>query len=176
MRDLDYFLSKAVKLQREEWQKPDTGVGAACLFIPATGEEFYDVCRDVGHNNFAHAEHNVIEAYVEKYKAPPPKDAVIITTISPCSNANSSWRIGDSCSSLIKEYGLKHVYAGVNVDDKSIRHEFNLRVTQNKELATICKNLYELFDVKTPRNADGTIGRLVSAYKNDLIFDRVFKI
>lgn len=172
--DLDLYLSEAIELQRKLWQNKDTGVGAACLLIPSTMEAIYDVCRDVGHNHFAHAEHNVINAYIKKHKAPPPEDAILITTISPCSNANSAWRVGDSCSTLIKDFGIKHVYAGICVDPDA-SHHFELEVTQNVALAETCKNLHGLFNIKAGRQKDGSPARLVNAYKNKAVFQRVFK-
>ena len=54
--DLDYYLERALKLQETAWFEDDTAIGAACLVIPSTGEAIFDVCTDVGHNCFSHAE------------------------------------------------------------------------------------------------------------------------
>lgn len=172
---LDTHLSVIVALQKELWYATDTGVGAACLFVPSTNEAVYSVCRDVGHNCFAHAEYGAIDIYTKTHGVPLPDDAVMITTISPCSNPNSSWRVGNSCNALIKQYGIKHVHTGFVVDPSHVRHSFNMSVTANEQLAKTCKNLHGLFNVKAPRLEDGSMGRLVTAYKNDAIFSRVFK-
>lgn len=174
-KDLDFYLKKAIELQKRLWHKEDTGIGAACLLIPSSGEAIYDVCRDIGHNNFAHAEHNVIHTYIKRHGQPPPAEAILITTISPCSNPNSSWRVGDSCSALVEKYGIKHVYTGVYNHTDARPTDFDLAVTKNEQLAQTCKNLHSLFNIKAPRQADGSLGRLVTSYKNDVTFSRVFK-
>ncbi len=174
--DLDFYLAEAIALQRQLWYYADTGVGAACLIVPSTSDVIYDVCRDIGHNYFAHAEHNVIQTYMKVNDAPPPEDTILVTTIVPCSNPNSGWRVGDSCSSLIERYGIKNIYAGFAVEQDCLKRSFNFSVTKDPVLAQTCENLHNLFNIKAPRQEDGSIGRLVTVYKDRgaNIFQKVF--
>lgn len=173
--ELDFYLNKVIELQKAQWHHADTGVGAACLLVPSRREVLYDTCRDVGHNTFAHAEHNVIQAYIERHGQNPPAESILITTIAPCANPNSAWRVGDSCRSLIEQSGIRRVYAGVSVETDTPSSHFDLTVTQNARLAEICKNLHGLFNIKAARQADGSPARLVTAYKSKAVFERVFK-
>lgn len=53
---------------------------------------------------------------IDQYGSNPSEDCVIVTTLAPCTNANSSCRLGDSCRNLIEKHGIKRVHAGLEVD------------------------------------------------------------
>jgi pyrimidine deaminase RibD-like protein len=177
---LDVHLARTLALLEERWFAPETGAVAACLFDPATGEAIYDVSRDTGHNLYSHAERNVIARYVEEHGAPPSRDAVLITTLSPCTG-ETSWRVGESCSDLMAKYGLHRLHTGL-VDPQhpphassQPDHSFDITATRNEELATTCRKLRGLFNLKAPRRADGSAGRLAEAYKDNAVFKSVFR-
>jgi hypothetical protein len=176
---LDFHLAQTLAYLREHWQEAGTGVVAACLLDPATGEAIYDVSRDIGFNLYSHAERNVIERYEHEHGAPPPKDAVLITTLSPCVG-ETTWRVGESCSDLAAKYGLTRLHTGF-VDPQhpphahAPDHAFEITVTKNEELARKCETLRGLFNLRAPRRADGSTGRLADAYKSDAIFKSVFR-
>jgi pyrimidine deaminase RibD-like protein len=177
---LDFHLAQALTVLERQWHAPDTGAVAACLLDPATGEAIYDVSRDIGHNFYSHAERNVIALYEKGHGRPPSKESVIITTLSPCVG-DTSWRVGESCSDLLAKYGLRRLHVGL-VDLQHPPHAshtpgyaFDITVTSNKELAKKCHSLRGLFNLKAPRHADGSAGRLAEAYKSEALFKSIFK-
>ena len=177
---LDFHLGQALALLEQQWYAPGTGVVAACLLDPATGQAIYDVSRDIGHNLYSHAERNVIARYEEEHGAPPPKDAILITTLSPCVG-ETSWRVGESCSDLVAKYGLHRLHVGLTDPQHPPEaahapgHSFEITVTRNEELAKTCRALRGLFNLKSPRCAEGSPVRLADAYKSDAVFKSVFK-
>lgn len=178
---LDFHLARTLAFLEEKWREPGTGVVAACLFVPATEEAIYDVSRDIGHNLYSHAERNVIALYEEAHGEPPPKDTILITTLSPCVG-DTSWRVGESCSDLIAKFGLRRLHVGF-VDPRHPPHagtapgfSFDITVTKNEQLAKTCQVLHGLFNLKAPRRADGSPGRLADAYKNEAVFKSAFRV
>lgn len=67
------------------------------------------------------------------------------------------------------------MYAGLCVDNDNKHHSFKIEVTENTEITQTCQNLNGLFNLKAPRQKDGSIGRLVDAYKNQKVFNKVFR-
>jgi len=94
-----------------------------------------------------HAEHAVINDFINKY-GEIPEGTVILTTLSPC-NKHMDERDGPSCADLCDRYGIKKVYCGF-IDPTQHRGEedhrhYNLIETQSADIRARCQEYAESF-------------------------------
>lgn len=91
-----------------------------------------------------HAERAALDAYYEKY-GEIPRGSIIITTCSPCAAESMEDRLGQSCTDLINESGIKKVYAGYQDPTQHSHGKFNLEITNNSKIQKLCKAFADTF-------------------------------
>lgn len=146
--NLDQVLKVLIDLV-DRAQKEDSdqfGYVAACIIDPQLRMAASTSSRRQG--QWQHAERNAMQRYLATYGEIPP-GSVIVTTLSPCSDAMSD-RVGSSCLDLINRSPIKHVHCGYQ--DPSQEHDqdrqFHLTVTQDQDLAQRCQDLASNFLAK----------------------------
>jgi pyrimidine deaminase RibD-like protein len=98
----------------------------------------------IRNGKWSHAEREAIRAYENKY-GPAPAGSIIITTLTPCSDAMND-RYGDDCTDLINNSNIKKVYCGYKDPSQDIQHNnFNEEVTDNKKIKELCKKFADTF-------------------------------
>lgn len=112
--NLDEILLNCLILVLRRYKKYDNHifglVGAAIItkqFSPV-----YETAMETISGKCKHAERCAIEKFHRLY-GNLPDDAIIVTTLSPCF-VHMSDRCGESCSDLIKDFGIKFVYTGIS--------------------------------------------------------------
>jgi pyrimidine deaminase RibD-like protein len=123
------------------------GLVAACVLGP-NGERVYSNNHALPNGQRVHAERAALTAYTESFGR-VPKDAIIITTLSPCS-ADMSERFGLSCTQLIQDYEIQKVYCGYEDPTQSESEayhtkRFTVLATEDDRLRAICKQFAEIF-------------------------------
>jgi pyrimidine deaminase RibD-like protein len=123
------------------------GMVAACVLGP-NGERVYSNNHALPNGQRVHAERAALDAYTESFGR-VPKDAIIITTLSPCSSPMDE-RFGLSCTQLIQDYDIQKVYCGYadpTQDDTEsyARKTFTVVATEDERLHEICKKFAESF-------------------------------
>lgn len=116
------------------------GCVAACILDP-NGQEvsrvnFFDDATDTR----IHAERAAIDAYLNDY-GDIPAGSICITTLSPC-NRPMGERYGESCEQLLKDHGIKMVYAGYKDPTQDIDPSV---ATKNSKLEELCKKFADTF-------------------------------
>jgi pyrimidine deaminase RibD-like protein len=135
------------------------GMVAACVLGPE-GQRVYANNHATPNGQRVHAERSALDAYAEIYGR-VPKDAIIITTLSPCS-APMDDRYGLSCTQLIDDYDIRRVYCGyedpTQIDTPLYNEKsFEISCTSNQRLNAVCRRFAETFlDPQLTENfADG---------------------
>jgi pyrimidine deaminase RibD-like protein len=123
------------------------GMVAACVLGP-NGERVYANNHATPNGQRVHAERSALDAYAEIYGR-VPKDAIIITTLSPCS-APMDDRYGLSCTQLIDDYDIRRVYCGYKdptQSDTKLYNEksFEIVATDDSRLRKICQQFADTF-------------------------------
>lgn len=146
---LDAILVKCVDLVLSK-QKQDSqywGMVAACV-LDMDNRAVYGVNHAMPDGTRKHAERAAIDAYYKRY-GKNLSGAIVITTLSPCSEAAAE-RYGTSCTELINSVGIHKVYCGYA--DPSQEHsdtykhkQFHTQCTRNKKLEQVCKQLADTF-------------------------------
>jgi len=109
---------------------------------------FVESCNIPHGDKRVHAERNAIKEYEETYGAVPP-GSIILTTLSPCSDAMDE-RYGSSCTDLINSSGVHKVYCGymdpIQGDSQAFKHkQFSLQSTKNQKIQELCKAFADTF-------------------------------
>ena len=112
---------------------------------PVVGVNYWDPKSQLR----VHAERAALVAYYEKY-GDIPRGSIIITTCSPCGSEPMEDRLGQSCTDLINESGIRKVYAGFldpsQVDTPDYQHKiFNLETTRNSKINKLCERFARTF-------------------------------
>jgi pyrimidine deaminase RibD-like protein len=155
--DLDQVLKVLINLVNRAQKEDSDNFGhvAACVIDPdrrmaaSTSSRVKD--------QWQHAERNAMARYLESY-GEIPRGSVIVTTLSPCSDAMED-RVGSSCLDLINNSAIQHVHCGYQ--DPSQEHDqdqkFHLTVTKNHDLEQRCQALASNFLAKYMKEnfADG---------------------
>ena len=119
-------------------------VGAA--IVTKEYDPVYETAMQTMSQKWKHAEHCVIEKF-HRLHGELPKDAILVTTLSPCFNDMGD-RDGESCSDIITKYGIKIVYSGIE-DTTQLSHDedhynkvpFDLIITKNSDIKDLCSLL-----------------------------------
>jgi pyrimidine deaminase RibD-like protein len=95
-----------------------------------------------------HAERAAIDKYNKLY-GDIPQGSIILTTLSPCSDAMDE-RYSSSCTDLINKSVVHKVYCGymdpTQGNSQSFKHkQFTLKVTNNKQIQELCKQFADTF-------------------------------
>ena len=147
--ELDHILVELCQLVIRG-QKKDSdyyGMVAACVLDP-NGQRIYGINSLESHNQRIHAERAAIDNYKSQY-GDIPKDSIIITTCSPCSEDMED-RYGDSCTDLINDCKIKMVYCGY-LDPTQIqgaaykRKQFEVQETKNEDIRELCEKFASTF-------------------------------
>lgn len=147
-KKLDRILSKLCKLIVNNQKDNDQywGMVGACIFSPdGKHTSSTSLCPA---DKWIHAEKSAILKYKHEY-GEIPEGTICITTLSPCSRPMID-RYGESCTDLIDEVGIRTVYCGYSdpTQDDSTNYKnkkFNVIVTKNEKLETICKIFADTF-------------------------------
>jgi len=95
-----------------------------------------------------HAENAAIENYEQEY-GQLPKGCIIITTLSPCNEANdrtAAERYGESCTDLLNSCNIKMAYCGYeDYTQDDIKNNFTVVVTSNEKIKELCKRIADTF-------------------------------
>lgn len=95
-------------------------------------------------NKWLHAERCAVTSYKLRH-GNIGKDAVIVTTLSPCSDAMAD-RAGNSCTDFISDLGIETVYYGYDDPSQSKRFvTFDLIETKNAQIKELCKLFADIF-------------------------------
>jgi pyrimidine deaminase RibD-like protein len=111
------------------------GMVAACVICP-DGSRVYGINYPAEDGRRVHAE----RAALDKVKN-PGADCMVITTCSPC-NQPMDERYGESCTDLLQQYGIEHVYSGYK--DPSQESDTSIE-TKNSKLRDLCKRFADTF-------------------------------
>jgi pyrimidine deaminase RibD-like protein len=146
---LDVLLSKCCEhvLDKQKEDKDYWGMVGACVLDPEN-RIVYGVNHLTSNGTRSHGERSAIDNYTKKY-GPVPQGSIIITTLSPCSEALAE-RYGESCTELINSIGVHKVYCGYSdptqVDSEAYQHKkFHTQETRNEKLKSLCKMLADTF-------------------------------
>jgi len=95
-------------------------------------------------NTRIHAERAAVNKYHDQFGEVPP-GSIIVTTLSPCSEAMSE-RYGESCTDFINDLGVHKVYCGYKDPTQHVEHkQFHTRETRNSKLRELCKQFADTF-------------------------------
>jgi len=141
-KKLDKILSRLCKMILKNLPKKSKGMVAACVLDPnnnrVSGISRYE------NGKWHHAERVAMEKYIKKF-GDIPKDSIIITTCSPCSEHMPD-RYAESCSDLINKSPVRKVYCGIEDSTQPSKNKkFDLTVTSNKNIRRLCEKFLETF-------------------------------
>ena len=128
-------------------QKQDSdryGLVAAAVVDP-DHNVVYGINHKLASGKRVHAERAAMANYIKRHGV-IPKNSIIITTLSPCTDDMPD-RKGPSCTELLNGSPITRVYAGYR--DPSQTHlshdEFDVVYTQNSKIESICKQIADCF-------------------------------
>ena len=105
----------------------------------------YGINHKLADGKRVHAERAAMANYIKRHGA-IPKNSIIITTLSPCTDDMPD-RKGPSCTELLNGSPITRVYAGYR--DPSQTHlshdEFDVVYTQNSKIESVCKQIADCF-------------------------------
>lgn len=146
----DDVLLQAILLLRDTWENPEVGIVAAAIVDPRF-EPVFGVSLRTPSRRWLHAERNVLQEFENRYGV-PGQNALMITTLSPCTKVNSLSRAGKPCAQLLMEKRFRRVHTGC-IDlcaaprgDMDYRpYGFELSLTDHPVCKRICDILCGLF-------------------------------
>jgi pyrimidine deaminase RibD-like protein len=122
---------------------PDFYGSVAAAVIDPTGRLVTGLNYVYG-NYRVHAERAAIDKYEEEY-GELPKNSIIVTTLSPCSDRMDS-RYEESCTDLLNSKRIKLAYCGYNdPTQENIQDKFVTIITENSKLKALCKKFADTF-------------------------------
>ena len=128
-------------------QKQDSdryGLVAAAVVDP-DHNVVYGINHKLASGKRVHAERAAMANYIKRHGV-IPKNSIIITTLSPCTDDMPD-RKGPSCTELLNGSPITRVYAGYR--DPSQTHlshdEFDVVYTQNSKIESVCKQIADCF-------------------------------
>ena len=156
----DDYLRKALKHLFDHWLNAETGLVVAALVVGDKGIYATSTLNPDG--TWKHAERNALETFEAAYGQPPSKDAMMLVSLSPCirdagSNTsfgdlkNAASREGESCSTLLRQYGITHIGFGIidSLDARSVADYtalgFNVVTISDRTVLATCKALNGMF-------------------------------
>jgi len=145
---LDRILVKLCELIVKEHKKPTNfGMVAACVLDPHD-EIVIAINYPAESGKRIHAERAAIDKYNKQF-GNVPAGSIIVTTLSPCSEAMDE-REGDSCTDLIDEVGVHKVYCGYidptqSNSENYIHKTFHVKETRNEKIRELCKRFADTF-------------------------------
>ena len=105
----------------------------------------YGINHKLASGKRVHAERAAMANYIKRHGV-IPKNSIIITTLSPCTDDMPD-RKGPSCTELLNGSPITRVYAGYR--DPSQTHlshdEFDVVYTQNSKIESVCKQIADCF-------------------------------
>ena len=128
-------------------QKQDSdryGLVAAAVVDP-DHNVVYGINHKLASGKRVHAERAAMANYIKRHGV-IPKNSIIITTLSPCTDDMPD-RKGPSCTELLNGSPITRVYAGYR--DPSQTHlshdDFDVVYTQNSKIESVCKQIADCF-------------------------------
>ena len=95
-------------------------------------------------NYRVHAERAAIDKYEAEY-GELPKNSIVVTTLSPCSDRMDS-RYEESCADLLNSKHVKLAYCGYNdPTQENTQDKFVTIITENSKLKMLCKKFADTF-------------------------------
>jgi len=171
----DKYLKRVIQYLEYYWMNSNVGIVGAGIFdschspILATSIQNQE-------GKWLHAEFNALQKYHSKYGL-PPRDAVIVVTLSPCIKACSKSRVGNSCTSYLQRYQLTRVHTGtldqlqgINSISEYRKYGIDLTISQDRNCQIICQDLNNLF-----REYGDRISYDLSAIKEEL-YHNIFQL
>ena len=145
---LDQLLLSLVEMIINAQGNGDDKFGLVAAGILDTDNRFVPALNHLNPetNTRIHAERAAIDRYHSEVGEIPP-GSIIITTLSPCTDPDMSDRFDASCDELINSGTVKKVYCGY-IDpsqDKNLKKQYHLKVTENPKLRTMCKRIAHTF-------------------------------
>lgn len=147
---LDLHLYEVIKHMENLWFEPNVGI-VACALIDLGDRKVFATSEKTEDGKWLHAERNALNKFESIYGA-PTKNAIFVTTLSPCDNFCSS-RAGESCVNLILNSGISRVHFGSLEPhhNGSLDCYSNLGIssslTKETNLLSICDNIANLFSI-----------------------------
>jgi pyrimidine deaminase RibD-like protein len=120
------------------------GMVAAAVLDPNNNVVMGINCPDDATDTRVHAERAAVNQYHKKF-GDVPAGSIIVTTLSPCSEAMSE-RYGESCTDFINGLGVHKVYCGYKDPTQHVDHkQFHTLETRNPKLRELCKQFADTF-------------------------------
>ena len=134
--------NRIVKHQKQNSDR--YGLVAAAVVDP-DHNVVYGINHKLASGKRVHAERAAMANYIKRHGV-IPKNSIIITTLSPCTDDMPD-RKGPSCTELLNGSPITRVYAGYR--DPSQTHlshdEFDVVYTQNSKIESVCKQIADCF-------------------------------
>lgn len=149
-KKLDKILEKCCRLviEKNSSNSEYWGMVGACV-LDSSNNAVFGVNHLVDGSLRDHAEVVAIKSYIQEHGKSGLKNAIIITTLSPCST-DTDQPYSRNCTEYINKYGIKKVYCGY-VDPTQPNggsgetKKFHTMETRNKELRNICHKMANTF-------------------------------
>jgi cytidyltransferase-like protein len=105
----------------------------------------YGINHKLASGKRVHAERAAMANYIKRHGA-IPKNSVVITTLSPCTDDMPD-RKGPSCTELLNDSPITRVYAGYRDPSQThLSHDnFDVVYTQNSKIESVCKQIADRF-------------------------------
>jgi pyrimidine deaminase RibD-like protein len=146
--NLDSHLIKLCGMVQRNLDSSDKKPGLVAACVMANGKTVYKTSSYSGDGLYKHAERMAIEAFESKY-GELPKNATIVTTLSPCSeqgDETADHRVGTSCEDLLNDKQVKYVYCGyMDPTQDEGGNQFKLAQTSNDKIQAVCKHYASMF-------------------------------
>ena len=134
--------NRIVKHQKQNSDR--YGLVAAAVVDP-DHNVVYGINHKLASGKRVHAERAAMANYIKRHGV-IPKNSVVITTLSPCTDDMPD-RKGPSCTELLNDSPITRVYAGYR--DPSQTHlshdDFDVVYTQNSKIESVCKQIADRF-------------------------------
>lgn len=145
--NLDSHLNLALEHLRNNWLNENVGF-VSCV-IEDHGQLVVATNTFIEPERLVHAERNAISIFEKKYGA-LSSESIVIVTLSPCVVFSKS-RVGESCSSLLLQKGVKTIHFGLLHSKQGPINNyeglgFTASETTNEETKKVCKKLLSLFE------------------------------
>ena len=146
----DKYLKCVIKYLADHWMHPKVGIVSAGIFDSLHSPVLATSVQNK-EGKWLHAESRALQKYKNKHGL-PPRDAVIVVTLSPCIKTFSKSRVGSSCTSYLQKYEITRVHTGtldqlqgINTIAEYGKYGLDLKVSQNRHCQVICQGLNNIF-------------------------------
>ncbi|KKR51721.1 MAG: hypothetical protein UT89_C0010G0001 [Parcubacteria group bacterium GW2011_GWE1_40_20] len=146
LRDPEFCLRKALAFLKSEWLKPEIGF-VACL-LEDSGS--YVITTNIVNSKgmILHAENRAVSQFESQYGQLSSSSKAVVT-LSPCVE-DSPRRIGQSCSSILLNHGVKNIHFGLMHEKQGsmetyMQMGFSPSLSTDPNIIKPCKRLLDFY-------------------------------